>query len=199
MKIGVLVSGRGSNLQAIIDAIKNSRLAVTLEVVISDREHALALERARKAGITAVFLNSGDFPSRTDYDLKVAEVLDQNRVDLVVLAGWMRLLSSAFLAKYPEQVINIHPSLLPAFPGLNAPKQALAYGVKFSGCTVHFVEQGMDSGSVIAQAVVPVLDDDTEETLSERILREEHRLYPLVVEWIAAGRVKVSGRRVFIK
>ncbi|MEW6660994.1 MAG: phosphoribosylglycinamide formyltransferase [Bacillota bacterium] len=199
MHIGVLASGRGSNLQAIIDAIEEGRLHVTLRVVISDREDAPALDRARQAGVPAVFLNPKDFPGRIDYDLKVAEVLSENGVDLVVLAGYMRLISAEFLARYPQRVINIHPSLLPAFPGLNAQEQALAYGVKFSGCTVHFVDVGMDTGPVIAQAVVPVLDNDTEETLSERILREEHRLYPQVLEWIAAGRVIVSGRRVIVK
>ena len=199
MKIGVLASGRGSNLQAIIDAIKDGRLPVTMKVVISDREDAPALNRARQAEVFAVFINPKDFPKRVEYDLKVAEVLSENGIDLVVLAGYMRLISAEFLMRFPLRVVNIHPSLLPAFPGLNPQEQALAYGVKFSGCTVHFVDAGIDTGPVIAQAVIPVLDDDTEKTLSERILKEEHKLYPQVLAWIAAGRVLVAGRRVIVK
>ncbi|MGI6686510.1 MAG: phosphoribosylglycinamide formyltransferase [Bacillota bacterium] len=198
IKLAVLASGRGSNLQAIIDEIKNGRLSAEIKAVISDCPHAQALERAQSENIPALFLNPKVHSSRRDYDLALAEKVKEFQVDLVVLAGFMRVLSTGFLDQFPHKVINIHPALLPSFPGTHAQKQALEYGVKISGCTVHFVDQGVDTGPIIAQRSVPVKYDDTEETLSERILIEEHKLYPQAIQWIAEGRVKVSGRRVKI-
>jgi phosphoribosylglycinamide formyltransferase-1 len=198
IKLAVLASGRGSNLQAIIDEIKNGRLSAEIKAVISDCPNAQALERAQSENIPALFLNPKVHSSRRDYDLALAEKVKEFQVDLVVLAGFMRVLSTGFLDQFPHKVINIHPALLPSFPGTHAQKQALEYGVKISGCTVHFVDQGVDTGPIIAQRSVPVKYDDTEETLSERILIEEHKLYPQAIQWIAEGRVKVSGRRVKI-
>ncbi|MBC7343227.1 MAG: phosphoribosylglycinamide formyltransferase [Clostridia bacterium] len=198
LNIGVLASGRGTNLQAIIDAIERGELHAQVAVVISDRRDALALERARQHGIPAVFLDPKLYPSREAYDLAVAEELKRYQVEVVALAGYMRLVTPAFLARFPLRVVNIHPALLPSFPGVEAQRQAVEYGVKYSGCTVHFVDEGMDTGPIIAQAVVPVRDDDTAESLAERILKEEHRLYPYVLELIAQGRVEVRGRKVYI-
>lgn len=185
-------------MQAIIDAIERGELHAQVAVVISDRRDALALERARQHGIPAVFLDPKLYPSREAYDLAVAEELKRYQVEVVALAGYMRLVTPAFLARFPLRVVNIHPALLPSFPGVEAQRQAVEYGVKYSGCTVHFVDEGMDTGPIIAQAVVPVRDDDTAESLAERILKEEHRLYPYVLELIAQGRVEVRGRKVYI-
>lgn len=198
LPLGILVSGRGSNMEAIAEAIEKRELPARINIVISDRAEAQALERARKRGLKTFFLNPRDFSTREEYDLALAQLCLQEGVELVVLAGFMRILTPAFLEKFPLRVINIHPSLLPAFPGLNAQRQAWEYGVKYSGCTVHFVDEGVDTGPIIAQAVVPVLDHDTPETLAERILVEEHRLYPQVIRWLAEGRVKLEGRRVRI-
>jgi len=198
LPLGILVSGRGSNMEAIAEAIEKGELPARINIVISDRAEAQALERARKRGLKTFFLNPRDFSTREEYDLALAQLCLQEGVELVVLAGFMRILTPAFLEKFPFRVINIHPSLLPAFPGLNAQRQAWEYGVKYSGCTVHFVDKGVDTGPIIAQAVVPVLDHDTPETLAERILVEEHRLYPQVIRWLAEGRVKLEGRRVRI-
>jgi len=198
LPLGILVSGRGSNMEAIAEAIEKGELPARINIVISDRAEAQALERARKRGLKTFFLNPRDFSTREEYDLALAQLCLQEGVELVVLAGFMRILTPAFLEKFPLRVINIHPSLLPAFPGLNAQRQAWEYGVKYSGCTVHFVDKGVDTGPIIAQAVVPVLDHDTPETLAERILVEEHRLYPQVIRWLAEGRVKLEGRRVRI-
>lgn len=199
MKIGVLASGRGTNLQAIIEAIERGELHAQVAVVLSDHQEALALERARQHGIPAVFLDPKRHPSREAYDLAVAEELKRYQVEVVALAGYMRIVTPAFLARFPLRVVNIHPALLPSFPGVEAQRQAVEYGVKYSGCTVHFVDEGMDTGSIIAQAVVPVQDDDTAESLAERILKEEHRLYPYVLELMAQGRVEVRGRKVYIR
>ncbi|WP_406676862.1 phosphoribosylglycinamide formyltransferase [Moorella sp. ACPs] len=199
LPIGILVSGRGSNMEAIADAIAAGRVPARIQVVISDRPEARALELARQRGLKACCLVRREYPSRQAYDRALAAALKKEGVKLVVLAGFMRLLSQDFLDQFPGAVINIHPALLPAFPGLNAQRQAWEYGVKFSGCTVHFVDAGTDTGPIIAQAVVPVRDDDTPETLAARILVEEHRLYPEVVKWLAEGRVTLHGRRVSVK
>jgi len=196
IKLAVLASGRGSNLQSIIDRIKSGSLSAQISVVISNCPDALALERARKENIPALFLDPKEFSGREEYDLALAKKIQEFQVDLVVLAGFMRVLSKNFLEKFPHRVINIHPALLPAFPGSHGQKQAVDYGVKISGCTVHFVDEGMDTGPIIAQRAVPVMDDDTEDSLSERILLEEHKLFPEVIQWIADGRVTVTGRKV---
>ena len=197
-KIGVLISGSGSNLQAIIDSVKDKSIDATIEVVLSDNDSAGGLERARKAGIPTEVVSPGDFQTRVESDKKVVEVLKDYEVNLVCLAGYMRLISSDFIQAFPERIINIHPSLLPSFPGLNVQKKALEYGAKFSGCTVHFVDEGVDTGPVIIQAVVPIHSDDTVESLSKRILTYEHRIYPEAVRLIAEGRVRVEGREVII-
>ncbi|HBT47426.1 MAG TPA: phosphoribosylglycinamide formyltransferase [Peptococcaceae bacterium] len=199
LPIGVLASGRGSNLEAILRAWEAGELPVELKMVISDKKEARALRIAAEHGVPAEFLDPKAFPDRVSYDLALAARLKAAGVELVVLAGYMRILSQAFLEQFPLQVINIHPALLPAFPGLGAQKQAWEYGVKITGCTVHFVDAGVDTGPIIAQAAVAVEDDDTPETLAERILEQEHRLLPEVIRWIAQGRVRVRGRRVYIQ
>lgn len=199
IKLAVLVSGRGSNFQAIIDQIKSGRLLARISVVISDCREAFALKRAEAENIPAVFLDPKDFSNRDDYDRALAGKVREYQGDLVVLAGFMRVLGKSFLAQFPQKVINIHPALLPSFPGIHSQKQALEYGVKISGCTVHFVDHGVDTGPIIAQSAVTVEEEDAEESLSKRILAEEHQLYPQVIGWIAEGRVEVVGRKVRIK
>lgn len=196
--LGVLASGRGSNLQAILDAIARGDLPAEVRVVVSDRAGAQALERARRAGAAAVFVDPKAHPGREALDAELARVLREHGVDLVILAGYMRILGPGFVAAFRGRVLNIHPSLLPAFPGLHAQRQALEHGVKVAGCTVHFVDEGLDSGPILLQAAVPVLEDDTEETLSARILEQEHRLYPEAIRLFAEGRLRVEGRRVRI-
>ncbi len=198
-RIGVLVSGRGSNLQAILDNIRQGKLSVELAVVISDQKDAFALERARNADIPAVHVSpSGYKDKREAYDALLVSHLQQYNVDLVCLAGFMRIITPVLIKAYPNRILNIHPSLLPAFPGLHVQKKALEHGVKFSGCTVHFVDEGMDTGPVIIQAVVPILDDDTEDTLAERILKQEHTIYSRAIQLFAEGRLMVKGRRVVV-
>ncbi|HSP80137.1 MAG TPA: phosphoribosylglycinamide formyltransferase [Myxococcaceae bacterium] len=199
LKLGVLVSGSGSNLQALLDASARPDFPAEVAVVVSNVPTAFALERARRAGVAAVVLEHKAFGSRAEFEKALAEVLEEAGVELVCLAGFMRLLGADFLARFKGRVLNIHPSLLPAFPGLHAQRQALEHGVKVAGCTVHFVDPGMDTGPIIAQAAVPVLPGDDEATLSARILREEHRLYPLVVRLVAEGAVRQEGRRVVTK
>lgn len=198
LRLGVLASGRGSNLQSIMDAAAAGRINAEVAVVISDNEGAFALERARQAGIPAEFVNPGGFASKEDYEGAVVELLKRHGVGLVCLAGYMRLVGRVILEAFRNRVINIHPALLPAFPGLHGQEQAWEYGVKFSGCTVHFVDEGMDTGPIIIQAVVPVLDDDTADTLAARILEQEHVIYPEAVRLFAEGRLKITGRRVSI-
>ena len=198
VNVGVLVSGRGSNLQAILDAVDERRLNARVRVVISDRKDAYALERAARHQVETSFVDPSAADSREDYDRALVSKLREEAVDLVVLAGFMRILSPLFIESFKNRVMNIHPALLPSFPGLHVQKKALEHGVKFSGCTVHFVDAGIDTGPVIIQAVVPVLDDDTEESLSERILRQEHRVYPRAIQLYAEGRLKVRGCRVFV-
>jgi phosphoribosylglycinamide formyltransferase-1 len=198
IRLGVLASGRGSNLQAIIDAIEKGTLDAVLTVVISNKMEAPALERARKHGVPAVFLDPKGSSGREDYDRIILEQLRLYNVALVVLAGYMKIVTSVLLEAYAERMMNIHPSLLPAFPGLTPQKQALDWGVKVSGCTVHFVTEGVDAGPIIRQAAVPVLEMDTEESLAARILVEEHRIYPEAIQLFAQGRLSVEGRRVRI-
>ncbi|HHY36194.1 MAG TPA: phosphoribosylglycinamide formyltransferase [Firmicutes bacterium] len=199
LRLAVLASGRGSNLQAIIDAIAAGELAAEIAVVISDKEDARALERARRHRIPHCFLDPKEHPGPGAYDRALVALWREYRVDLVALAGFMRLLGAEAVRAYRNRILNIHPSLLPAFPGLNAQAQAVAYGVRYSGCTVHFVDEGMDTGPIILQAVVPVRQDDDPETLAARILEEEHRLYPRAIQLFAEGRLEVVGRRVRIK
>jgi phosphoribosylglycinamide formyltransferase-1 len=194
-RIGVLVSGRGSNLQAMIEAIDVGRLKATVAVVISDRSAAAGLARARDAGIEAVHLSPREYDSREGYDAALAGGLAARGVELVCLAGFMRLIGPPLLEAFPERILNIHPSLLPAFPGLNAQRQALEHGVRISGATVHLVTSELDGGPIVLQAAVPVLDDDTVETLSARILIEEHRLYPDAIARVLDGGWRIVGRR----
>jgi phosphoribosylglycinamide formyltransferase-1 len=197
--LGVLASGRGSNLQAILDAIAAGRCPARVAVVVSDRKDAGALDRARRAGILAVHLDPHAFPDRVAFDAAVATVLDEHGVALVCLAGYMRVLSPEFVRRFRARILNVHPALLPAFPGLHAQRQALEHGVRVAGATVHLVDEGVDTGPILLQGAVPVLDGDTEETLSARILAEEHRLYPEAIRLFAEGRLEVSGRRVRIR
>jgi phosphoribosylglycinamide formyltransferase-1 len=196
LKIGVLVSGRGSNLQAIIDAVSSKKINAEIAVVISNIPGVAALEKAKKHGIKAVVIDGKEHSDRSSYDKQVIKTLEENNVGLVCLAGYMKLLSPEFVHHFRGRIMNIHPALLPAFPGLYVQRKALEYGVKFSGCTVHFVDEGCDTGPIIIQAVVPVLDDDTEESLSARILNEEHRIYPEAVRLFSEGKLKIEGRRV---
>ncbi|MBI3601247.1 MAG: phosphoribosylglycinamide formyltransferase [Nitrospinae bacterium] len=199
LKIAVLVSGRGSNLQAIIDAVESGKIHGKIEAVISNKKDAYALERAKRHRLIGIFIDPSSYKTKEDYDRAVIKVLEEKNIGLVCLAGFMRILTPYFVNRYKGRIINIHPSLLPAFPGLDAQKKALEYGVKFSGATVHFVEEGVDSGPIILQAIVPVMDTDTPDTLSERILNEEHKIYPEAVKLFAEGRIEVKGRRIIIK
>ncbi|MXY15675.1 MAG: phosphoribosylglycinamide formyltransferase [Acidobacteria bacterium] len=194
-RIGVLISGRGSNLQAIIDSIAGGRLDAEIAVVISNRAHAAGLERARAAGIETLHIDHKRYPSREAFDLAVVAALKQRGVSLVCLAGFMRLLSAAFVEAFPNRILNIHPSLLPAFVGLDGQRQAWEYGVKVSGATVHVVTPELDAGPIVLQAVVPVRDDDTPDTLAARILAEEHRIYPEAIDIMLAGGWRIEGRR----
>jgi phosphoribosylglycinamide formyltransferase-1 len=194
-KLGVLISGRGSNLQALIDAVGDGRLAASIAVVISNRDDAGGLERARGAGIETLTLPHAGWPSRDDYDRALARELQARGVQVVCLAGFMRRIGSPLLEAFPGAILNIHPSLLPAFPGLDAQRQALEHGVKVTGATVHFVDAGLDAGPIVLQRAVPVEDGDTPETLAARILEQEHRLYPEAVALVLAGGWTIAGRR----
>ncbi|HZS11986.1 MAG TPA: phosphoribosylglycinamide formyltransferase [Nitrospirales bacterium] len=200
LKIGVLASGRGSNLQAIIDAVEAGQVQAQLAVVISNKADAPALERARTHGAPALFLDPKPFAGRPDareaYDRGVLDALRKHDVELVLLAGYMKIVTPVLIDAYRNRMMNIHPSLLPTFPGLEVQKKAIEWGVKISGCTVHFVTEGVDEGPIIIQAAVPVKDDDTPETLAARILIEEHRIFPRAVQLYAEGRLRVEGRRV---
>lgn len=199
LKLAVLASGSGSNLQAMIDAIAAGALPAKIQLVLSDKADAFALERAKQAGIPTVVISPQAFATREEYDRQVVAAIRQYEVDVVALAGYMRIVTPGFLQAFPQRVVNIHPALLPAFPGLHGQRQAWEYGVKVSGCTVHFVDEGTDTGPIIAQATVPVLDTDDADTLAARILEQEHRLYPHVLKLLAEGRVSIEGRRVKIK
>lgn len=196
--IAVLASGRGTNLQAIVENIENGSIQARLACVISDKQDAPALERARKHGIEAVYIDPG--PKKTwlipEVEQRYVQALQDRNVDLVCLAGFMRILKKPLLTAFAARIINIHPALLPSFPGLDVQRKALEYGVKFSGCTVHFVDDTIDGGSIIAQAVVPVLDDDTPEILAARILKEEHRIYTEAINLVLSGKYRIDGRRV---
>lgn len=198
LRLAVLASGRGSNFEAICTAIDEGRLNAKVAIVISDNENAPVLERARNRGIKALYVPASGYNGREAYEKALVKFCREAGAELVVLAGYMRLLGTTFLGEYHLKTVNIHPALLPAFPGLHAQRQAVEYGVRFSGCTVHFVDEGMDTGPIILQAVVPVYFDDTEDTLAARILKEEHRIYPEALQLIASGRVEVIGRRVRI-
>jgi len=195
-RIGILLSGRGSNFEALAESVAAGRIPdAEIAIVISNREGAPGIEKARQRGIEARVIPSKGL-QREEYDRQVAAALKQKQVDLVCLAGYMRLLSPWFVREFPNRILNIHPSLLPSFPGLEAQKQAWEHGVKFSGCTVHFVDENLDAGAIIAQAVVPLHDADTPETLAERILREEHRIYSEAVALVLSGQFRIEGRRV---
>jgi phosphoribosylglycinamide formyltransferase-1 len=198
LSLGVLISGGGTNLQAIIDAIESNRLDAKIAVVLSNRADAYGLVRAQKHGIPTEVLDHKKFSIREAYDQAVVDLLRARGVELVVLAGFMRLLSPVFVKAYSNRIMNIHPALLPAFPGLHVQKKALEHGVRFSGCTVHFVNEECDEGPIIIQAVVPVSPDDSEETLAARILKQEHRIYPRAIQLFAEGRLRVEGRRVLV-
>jgi phosphoribosylglycinamide formyltransferase-1 len=193
--LGVLISGRGSNLQSIIDATQTGRLDATVAVVASDRSDAQGLQRARDAGIDAVHLNPRDFPSRLEYDKALAALLLERRVALVCLAGFMRLVGGPLLDAFPDRILNIHPSLLPSFPGLEAQRQALEHGVRVTGVTVHLVNAILDGGPIVMQAAVPVLEGDTVDSLAARVLIEEHRLYPAAIQRVLDGGWSIVGRR----
>jgi phosphoribosylglycinamide formyltransferase-1 len=199
MKVGVLVSGRGSNLQALINAYKEGKIKGEIALVISDNPQAYAIERCKRHVIEYAVVERREFKSKLEFERRMVELLKEKGVELVVLAGFMRVLSGEFLNAFPMRVINIHPSLIPAFQGLHAQRQALEYGAKLTGCTVHFVSEELDNGPVIVQACVPVLPQDTEESLSQRILEFEHKILPQAVKWISEGRVEVEGRKVVVK
>ena len=199
LKLAVLVSGNGSNLQAIIDRIEAGAIAARIACVISNNPQAPALTRADRHGIPTVTHENSGFAGRREYDAALLEILRGYGVELVVLAGFMRILSDVVINAFPGAIMNIHPALLPAFPGLNAQKQALDYGARFAGCTVHFVDCGTDTGPIILQAVVPIEANDTVESLSERIQKEEHIIFPEAIRLFAAGRIKLHGRRVLIQ
>ena len=194
-KLGVLLSGRGSNFEAIADNVAAGKIPAEIAIVISNKPNARGLERARERGIPAESISSRG-QEREEYDRQVVAMLKEKRVDLVCLAGFMRLLSAYFVREYPNRILNIHPSLLPSFPGLEAQEQALEHGAKISGCTVHFVDEHLDAGPIIVQAAVPILDDDTAETLSARILTEEHRIYAEAINLVLGGKFRIEDRRV---
>ncbi|ACO03637.1 MAG TPA: phosphoribosylglycinamide formyltransferase [Persephonella sp.] len=199
MNLVVLISGRGTNLEAIIRGINSKKIKGKISLVISNKKDAKGLKIAEKYGIKTEFIDPSLYKTREEYDLKLAERIKKENPDLVVLAGYMRILTDGFIDTFENRIINIHPSLIPAFQGLKAQKQALEFGAKFTGCTVHFVTKELDSGPIIVQAVVPVMPDDSEETLSERILHYEHRIYPQAIKWLSDGRVQVKNRHVIVK
>lgn len=202
LRLAVLASGRGSNLQAIIDAIESRVLQAEIVAVISNKKESVALERARKHGVPDLFVDPKPFIGRPDsreaYDRALLEVLEQRQVELVLLAGYMKIVTPVLVNAYANRMMNIHPSLLPSFPGLEVQKKAIEWGCKLAGCTVHFVTEGVDEGPIILQAAVPILDSDTPESLAARILDQEHKIFPRAVQLYAEGRVKVDGRRVLI-
>jgi phosphoribosylglycinamide formyltransferase-1 len=202
LRIAVLASGRGSNLQAVIDAIEAKQVRARIVAVISNKKEAPALERARKHGLKDLFVDPKPFVGRSDsreaYDHALLDMLRQHEVELVLLAGYMKIVTAVLVNAYANRMMNIHPSLLPSFPGLDVQKKALEWGCKLAGCTVHFVTEGVDEGPIILQAAVPILDQDTPDTLAARILEQEHKLYPRAVQLFSEGRLRVEGRRVLI-
>ena len=203
LRVAVLASGRGSNLQAIIDAIEAGMVQAKIVVVISNKKEAPALERARRHGLFALFVDPKPYAGRPDsreaYDRELLDVLRQHDVELVLLAGYMKIVTAALVEAFANRMMNIHPSLLPSFPGLDVQKKAIEWGCKLAGCTVHFVTEGVDEGPIILQAAVPILDDDTPDTLAARILVQEHKIFPRAIQLFAQGRLRVEGRRVFIE
>lgn len=202
LRVAVLASGRGSNLQAIIDAVEAGQVQANIVAVISNKKESVALERARTHGLPDVFVDPKPFAglpdSRAAYDRALLEILEKNQVELVLLAGYMKIITAVLVNAYANRMMNIHPSLLPSFPGLDVQKKAIDWGCKLAGCTVHFVTEGVDEGPIILQAAVPILDDDTPEILAARILVQEHKIYPRAVRLFAEGRIRVEGRRVVI-
>lgn len=198
LRLGVLASGRGSNLEAIIKASRSGRLNAVVVLVVSDRADARALKRAQRWEIEGIHLSPKSFPDKEAYEGEIVRLFKARGVELVVLAGYMRIVGPTLLLAFPQRVMNIHPALLPSFPGLEAQRQALEHGVKVSGCTVHFVDAGVDTGPIILQRAVPVRDDDTVDSLSARILRQEHKIYPAAIQLFAEGRLVIQGRRVRI-
>ena len=197
--IAVLISGSGSNLQAIIDASEKGEIPCRVGIVISNKADAYGLARAKKHGIPTEVVDHKGFATREEFDGKLVEVIRGSGAELVCLAGFMRILTPVFIRAFPNRILNIHPALLPSFPGTHGPGQALAYGVRFSGCTVHFLDEGVDTGPIVVQAVVPVYDDDTEETLAARILVQEHRIYPMAIRLFFSGRLAFDGRKVKVR
>jgi len=197
--IAVLVSGGGTNLQSIIDASERGEIPCRVALVLSNKEDAYGLVRAQKHGIPTEVVRHRDFPTREAFDARLVEVVRDSGAELVCLAGFMRVLTPVFVRAFPNRILNIHPALLPSFPGTHGQRQALEYGVRFSGCSVHFLDEGVDTGPIIVQAVVPVYDGDTEETLGGRILTQEHRIYPMAIRLFFEGRLKIEGRRVRIE
>ena len=198
LRLGLLASGHGSNLQAIINNIAAGKLEAQVTVVVSDKPTAFALERAKNHGIPGVFVNPKEYPGKDEYEKAVVDYLQEFRVELVVLAGYMSIVGNTLLEAFPNRIMNIHPALLPSFPGAHGQLDAVLYGVRFSGCTVHFVDAGMDTGPIILQTVVPVMQHDDEESLAARILFEEHRLYSQAIQLYAEGKLKVEGRKVLM-
>jgi phosphoribosylglycinamide formyltransferase 1 len=199
VSVGILVSGSGSNLQSLIDHINQGALDAEIRIVVSNNPQAFALERCRKHGIPTAVVDHHEFASRELFDDRMIDILNSAGVELVLMAGFMRILSRRFFRAFPSRIMNIHPALLPAFPGTHVQQKAVEYGVKFSGCTVHFADEGVDSGPIIIQAVVPVYDEDDAESLAARILKQEHRIYPQAVQYYAEGRIEVEGRMVRIR
>ncbi|MBW2599827.1 MAG: phosphoribosylglycinamide formyltransferase [Deltaproteobacteria bacterium] len=199
INLGVLVSGNGSNLQAIIDNIESGKLDAIIRVVISNVPGVRALERAKNHNIPAVVIDHENFSTGEKFDREAVAILKSHSIDLVILAGFMKILTPVFLRAFPGRIMNIHPALLPSFQGLHVQQKAFDYGVKFSGCTVHFVDDGVDTGPIIIQAVVPVYGDDTADILQQRILREEHRIYSQAIQFYAEGRLVIEGRKVYIR
>ncbi|MBF0419651.1 MAG: phosphoribosylglycinamide formyltransferase [Magnetococcales bacterium] len=199
LNVGVLVSGSGSNLQAILDGCQEGTIPARVTVVISNNHNVLALERARRAGVATVIVDHRQYDKREIFEQILADVLEQYAVQLICLAGFMRILSPWFIRRFPGRVLNIHPALLPAFPGLHVQQRAIEAGVRFSGATVHFVDDGVDTGPIVVQAVVPVLPEDDSKTLSVRILAQEHKIYPLAVRWYAQGRLRLEQGRVILE
>jgi phosphoribosylglycinamide formyltransferase-1 len=203
LRVAVLASGRGSNLQSVIDAIEAGTVQSKIVAVISNKKEAPALERARRQGLPAIFVDPKPYAGRPDsreaYDRELLDVLRQHDVELVLLAGYMKIVTTVLVEAFANRMMNIHPSLLPSFPGLDVQKKAIEWGCKLAGCTVHFVTEGVDEGPIILQAAVPIFDDDTPDTLSARILEQEHKIYPRAVQLFAEGRLRIEGRRVFIE
>jgi phosphoribosylglycinamide formyltransferase-1 len=199
LTIGVLASGRGSNFQAIIDSIESGFLKAQVAVLITDNPEAYAIQRAQKHNIEPLIIKPGDFSGKDAYYSHIAEILKSKGVNLVILAGFMRVVGRALIREFQNRIMNIHPALLPSFPGLHGQKQASDYGVKISGCTVHFVDEGVDTGPIIIQAAVPAYEDDTEDSLAERILKQEHRIFPMAVKLFSEGKIEVRERKVSIQ